>query len=63
MTDNNTNPVTGTVITDHFVTKFVVEIRTMSVLSADTVKNHLQKKWEVVDIQEVDRANHERART
>ncbi len=43
-----------TVTVDHTVTSFTVTIRTMGSISAQDVKDQLQKKWEVTHIEEGD---------
>jgi hypothetical protein len=43
-----------TVQVDHYVSTFLVSIRSMSFLSADRIKGELQKQWEVTDIRQLE---------
>lgn len=43
----------GTCLVDHFVKEFKVRVRTMSNISADTMKNLIQMSYEVVQCEEV----------
>lgn len=45
--------IDNTITPDHYLQQFTVLIRTMTPMSADTVKDQLQKKWEVVSCHKV----------
>lgn len=45
---------------DHSVQTFVVQIRSLSGIHPDTVKDQLQKKWEVINIEKTDQTNYVR---
>ena len=39
-----------TVTVDHVVQTYKIVVRSLSGVHADVVKDHLQKKWEILDI-------------
>lgn len=45
---------------DHSVQTFVVQIRSLSGIHPDTIKDQLQKKWEVINIEKTDQTNYVR---
>lgn len=47
-------PINETVIVDHFTQRFTVVIRSLSPVGEDTLKNLIQQKYEVVEIEKQD---------
>lgn len=58
----NGNPIADgqTVSLDHSVQEFKVTIRSLAGIDTEKLKNHLQKLWEVTEIQQVNSTDYVR---
>jgi hypothetical protein len=52
--DGSPVPPHHCVLPDNYVIKFTVEVRAMSGVSADAIREQLQKRWEVLSVQKTD---------
>lgn len=50
-----------TVTVDHVVQTFTLTVRSCSGVESKTIKDHLQKKWEVVNIERTENVQYVRA--